>query len=182
MSLLSQLKESKNKLRGTTTSVRTPGGEIFNETRSASGEVITNKIGFGVGFVIDLKPDLQVTTVTPGLLMGSQDVTQDIKLLQINKVTDILSIGVQVDTFDEFNYHFFNALDLPEFNLIDVFENCCALIDRIKSKEGVVYVHCNAGVSRSASVVIAYLMKVERFSFIKAYNYLRSLRPSICKL
>jgi len=51
--------------------------------------------------------------------------------------------------------------------------------ERKKNSNAVFYVHCKAGKSRSATVVIAYLMKVEHWSLNKAYTYLKDLRPNI---
>lgn len=45
-------------------------------------------------------------------------------------------------------------------------------------QEGVVLVHCNAGVSRSSSVVIGYLMQREELSFEDAYSQVKLARPS----
>lgn len=46
-------------------------------------------------------------------------------------------------------------------------------------QDGVVLLHCNAGVSRSASIAIAYLMAKEKIPFEDAFNRVRSARPSI---
>jgi len=43
-----------------------------------------------------------------------------------------------------------------------------------------VAVHCFAGVSRSATIVIAYLMKYENYSFEKAIEHVFEARPVIC--
>jgi protein-tyrosine phosphatase len=43
-----------------------------------------------------------------------------------------------------------------------------------------VCVHCKAGVSRSATVVIAYLMKYEKMNWHEAIQRVRELRPIIC--
>ncbi|MEQ2214378.1 hypothetical protein XENOCAPTIV_004021 [Xenoophorus captivus] len=42
-----------------------------------------------------------------------------------------------------------------------------------------VLVHCQAGVSRSATVVIAYLMKHTLMTMTDAYKYVRSRRPVV---
>lgn len=42
-----------------------------------------------------------------------------------------------------------------------------------------VIVHCAAGISRSSSLVIAYLMIENRWSYEEAYNYVRSKRSII---
>lgn len=46
-------------------------------------------------------------------------------------------------------------------------------------QEGVVLVHCNAGVSRSSSIAIGYLMWREELSFEDAYSQVKMARPSI---
>jgi len=42
-----------------------------------------------------------------------------------------------------------------------------------------VFVHCQAGVSRSATVVIAYLMKHTLMTMTDAYKYVRGRRPVV---
>lgn len=47
----------------------------------------------------------------------------------------------------------------------------------LKKCDGNVLVHCSAGVSRSVSIVVAYLMKEKNMSYIKAIDYVRKRRP-----
>uniref|UniRef100_A0A2I3M085 Dual specificity phosphatase 19 n=1 Tax=Papio anubis TaxID=9555 RepID=A0A2I3M085_PAPAN len=49
-----------------------------------------------------------------------------------------------------------------------------------KNKDGVVLVHCNAGVSRAAAIVIGFLMNSEQTSFTSAFSLVKNARPSIC--
>uniref|UniRef100_A0A2K6TZY1 Dual specificity phosphatase 19 n=1 Tax=Saimiri boliviensis boliviensis TaxID=39432 RepID=A0A2K6TZY1_SAIBB len=49
-----------------------------------------------------------------------------------------------------------------------------------KHKDGVVLVHCNAGVSRAAAIVIGFLMNSEQTSFTSAFSVVKNARPSIC--
>ena len=46
-------------------------------------------------------------------------------------------------------------------------------------KGKIVYVHCKAGRGRSASIVIAYLMKYHGFSFDQAFAFVKKQRPQI---
>lgn len=46
------------------------------------------------------------------------------------------------------------------------------------SQDGVVLVHCNAGVSRCSSVVIGYLMLREKLPFQEAFSLVQAARPS----
>lgn len=42
-----------------------------------------------------------------------------------------------------------------------------------------VYVHCHAGISRSSTVVMAYLMKYHEMSYDEALGYVRQFRPAV---
>ena len=42
-----------------------------------------------------------------------------------------------------------------------------------------VLVHCQAGISRSPTIVIAYLMKKEKKEFQTVYNEVKAIRPII---
>lgn len=50
--------------------------------------------------------------------------------------------------------------------------------EKLQNKQKVL-VHCTAGVSRSASVVILYLMVYYNLTYDEAYNYVKSKRPII---
>jgi protein-tyrosine phosphatase len=47
-------------------------------------------------------------------------------------------------------------------------------------RKGGVLVHCFAGVSRSTSCVLAYLMKEKKMPFWEALNLVRQRRPIVC--
>lgn len=51
-----------------------------------------------------------------------------------------------------------------------------SLVDQVKSQNGKVLVHCQAGVSRSATICIAYLMATRRLRMEEAYKYVKSRR------
>jgi dual specificity MAP kinase phosphatase len=55
----------------------------------------------------------------------------------------------------------------------------CEWIDRARAGGGTVLVHCRVGVSRSATLVIAYVMQHAGLSLVDAYLLVRSRRLSV---
>lgn len=52
-------------------------------------------------------------------------------------------------------------------------------VEEARANNKVVLVHCMAGISRSVTITIAYLMKYHRMSTQRAYQYLKDMRPAI---
>lgn len=69
--------------------------------------------------------------------------------------------------------------DSRESNLIEYFDQVADTIERIRQEDGRSLVHCVAGVSRSVSLVLAYLMKYADMSLKNAFLHVRSIRPQI---
>ena len=69
--------------------------------------------------------------------------------------------------------------DVNHFNLSGYFEVSNKFMNDCKMKGGAVLVHCKLGISRSATFVIAYLIKCYRFTAKAALNYVRQKRKQI---
>ncbi|KAI0519439.1 dual specificity protein phosphatase 12 [Dendrobium catenatum] len=69
--------------------------------------------------------------------------------------------------------------DTEDENLLDYLDVCLDFIDRGR-KEGAVLVHCFAGVSRSAAIITAYLMRSEQRSQEDALESLRQSCEFVC--
>ncbi|XP_013880893.1 dual specificity protein phosphatase 19 [Austrofundulus limnaeus] len=175
---------SKNHLKKQSTRVTTVTGRKLLETRSDEGhveQVQELEEEPGCGFVEDKSLDLQVGAVRPFLLLASQDAAHDIDTLQRCKVSHVLNVAYGVSNLfpDQLVYKTLQILDLPDTEITSYLEECSSFIDQAREKDGVVLVHCNAGVSRSSSVVIGYLMLREGLTFDDAYSQVKQARPSI---
>ncbi|XP_061082833.1 dual specificity protein phosphatase 19-like [Conger conger] len=174
---------SKNNLRKQCTRVTTLGGRQIVETSDGSTvEIIDAQPGMGCGYVQDNSLDLQIGVIKPYLLLGSQDAAHDHGTLRTFKVSHILNVAYGVENAfpDLFVYKTLNILDVPETLITSYFQECSQFVDQAKAEKGVVLVHCNAGVSRSASIVIGYLMSKDGLDFEEAFATVKRARPSIC--
>lgn len=177
---------SKNRLKKQSTRVTTVTGKKLLERRSEGAEGEVEQVEEledenGCGFVEDTSLDLQVGVVRPFLLLASQDAAHDIDTLRRFKVSHVLNVAYGVTNLfpDQILYKTLQILDLPETHITSHLEECSSFIDQAREQDGVVMVHCNAGVSRSSSIVIGYLMLREGLSFDDAYNQVKLARPSI---
>ncbi|KAF9928595.1 tyrosine/serine/threonine protein phosphatase pps1 [Linnemannia zychae] len=58
-------------------------------------------------------------------------------------------------------------------------ENCVSFVDEARKNNTRVLIHCRVGVSRSATIVIAYLMAHYKMSLVNAYLMVRARRLSV---
>lgn len=78
--------------------------------------------------------------------------------------------------FDYFNVRVY---DDEKTNLLKHWDNTFKYISQVKNEGSKVLVHCKMGVSRSASVVIAYAMKAYDWSFTEALEHVKVNRNCI---
>ncbi|XP_066535577.1 dual specificity protein phosphatase family protein [Hoplias malabaricus] len=123
---------------------------------------------------LDLNP---VDEVWPGLYISNVAIAQNKTALKKLGITHILnaahlkqgSIGDQSYYGEEFVYYGIPAEDSSRFDLSVHFKPASDFIHKtLKKKNGKVLVHCIMGVSRSATLVLAYLMLRHRLTLRSA--------------
>lgn len=82
-------------------------------------------------------------------------------------------------TNEQFKYKVINVYDMPFVNLSKHFQECIDFIKDALDNGGAVLVHCFAGVSRSATIILAYLMQERGMSFLDAMSFVKRRRPII---
>lgn len=154
---------------------------IITDTLGKRYEVtngIKKELTDGTPFVIDEKPDMHIACIMPGLFLSSQDPAVNIEILEKYNIKHILSVGINLDLkFNGINYYHCELLDLPESDILLTIKRCISIID--KNRHENILVHCNAGVSRSPTVVISYLMASEHLSYDGAFEKVNSKRSCI---
>jgi len=163
------------------TLVRTLQGEVYRER--LVGQVIVRELVEKNPFIpIESAPDPEVCRITDdGIFLGSQDAAMNLKDLESNNITHILNVGTGIPNGfpQKFTYCNVEILDLDETTIVNYFPKCFSFIEDAISKRCGILIHCNAGVSRSASIVIGFLMENRGMSYQQAFDWVKTKRPKI---
>ncbi|XP_014484784.1 PREDICTED: dual specificity protein phosphatase 12-like isoform X3 [Dinoponera quadriceps] len=120
--------------------------------------------------------------IEPGLFLGNLTAAADIDWLKEVAITHILTVDscplprkIQ-DHLPNLITKYIQVTDMPREDLLTHFEDSYEFIDRALESNGRVLVHCYFGMSRSATVVIAYAMKKRESSFADAFHAVKAKR------
>jgi len=136
----------------------------------------------------EVKLETQIMSeVRPWLFLGSVGDALDRDRLQSNSVTHILNAAKECDSGSPLSDADFGGLVYKKLNLVDhsdepivgVFEEAFEFIEEAKRMRGKVLVHCQRGISRSATLVIAYIMKTEALTLESAFASVRAKRSIV---
>lgn len=126
---------------------------------------------------------LGVSQLLPSLyLCGASVVTpQTLTQLGINFVINVTSELPDTPLPPNSNilYLRINVLDSTHTDLSKHFDEVSDMIEEIRRNGGKTLIHCVAGVSRSATLCLAYLMKYGHMNFKDAFLHIKSIRPHI---
>jgi len=124
-----------------------------------------------------------MTYVIDKLYLGDVNDALNVEELRQSKgITHILTLErkpLSIESRNGFDYLFVHALDLDNFDLLSQFENCLEFIDVGRKADGAVLVHCYAGQSRSATVVIAYVMQALGLTLDEALKLVCRQKPDV---
>ena len=134
--------------------------------------------------------------ITDRVYLGNEIDSNEKKRLQIYGITHILVCGANLKQYypNDFIYKQILIEDRDDEDIAKYFEATYEFIeqavvntineqnkggDRGALKEGKVFVHCSRGVSRSAAIVIAYIMKKENMNYKEAFEFVKDKRNMI---
>ena len=115
--------------------------------------------------------------ITDNLWLGnykSANNTQNLKSKNINKILCVMTEKFPIyNKYDNLNQKIIKVSDIPTANIIKYFGESINFIEGNNN----VLVHCMQGASRSATIVIAYIMWKQKLSFENAFNFVNKKRP-----
>jgi len=153
-------------------------------------------LGSTAGFVVDTKPDPGLFEVIPGIFIGSQDAAGNYDGVEVVNdrtgaharfkgmkelgITHVVNAFSKERPHDAHGITYLNviALDVPETPLGSMTKLSNPFIHNALVENGKVLVHCNAGVSRSASIVAAFLIQHEGLNYNDALKAIRAVREA----
>lgn len=126
---------------------------------------------------------VSLNIIEPNFLLGNLSAATDISTIIKYKITHILTIDTcplprNVLELQYVTTKFIQLSDLPKEDLLKYMDETKQFIDEGLSK-GVVLVHCYYGVSRSATVVIAYIMQKYTLSYSEAFEKVKAKRSIV---
>ncbi|XP_067853615.1 dual specificity protein phosphatase 22-A [Heptranchias perlo] len=118
-----------------------------------------------------------MSKVLDGLYLGNIRDSQDKDNLVKNGVTHVLSIcHNSKPALEDMTYLCIAAADSSNQNLMQYFKECIKFIHECRMHGGGCIVHCLAGVSRSTTVVVAYLMTVTDYGWEECLSAVKAAR------
>ncbi|XP_036381455.1 dual specificity protein phosphatase 10 [Megalops cyprinoides] len=133
-----------------------------------------------------MTPDVEnaaISPILPFLFLGNERDAQDLDLLLHLNIGFVVNVTTHLPLYHLntglVRYKRLPATDNSRQNLRQYFEEVFEFIEEARDAGRGVLVHCQAGVSRSATIVIAYLMKHTLMTMMDAYKYVRGRRPVV---
>ncbi|EFA76097.1 putative protein tyrosine phosphatase [Heterostelium album PN500] len=192
MSFLNELKNNR-KLKNVDTVITNKDGtkHKVNITTGSRSELHSDDENApqSLGFVVDTKPDdqcyrcdLSEYNDSANLFIGSQDAAFNRQHLDHHGITRILNVGYGIANLyanDGIGYMNIDIYDDVDYNIYDHFSEAFQFLDLAISEQRSILIHCNAGISRSSTILIAYLMKRHHLTLEHAYSIVKKARPLI---
>ena len=103
---------------------------------------------------------------------------QEIKDIGINYV-----LNCAIECLESFptgvKYCHLKLNDMPSFKLIPHLEKATSFINQAQINNGIILVHCQLGISRSTSCVIAYMIKYMGYTAMSALDFIKKKRTQV---
>lgn len=121
----------------------------------------------------------ECSRISEHIYLGSEAVAKNREILRQHEITHVLNcVGFVCPEFfkGDLVYKTLWLQDRPSEDITSILYDVFDYFEDVREQGGRVLVHCCQGVSRSTSLVIAYLMWKQRQSFDDAFQYVKAAR------
>lgn len=94
-------------------------------------------------------------------------------------ITHVINVSEEISNYfpDDMDYLRISVSDTNDASLESYFGRALRFIEEADGSN--IFIHCFMGSSRSATIVVLYLMKYHKMSFSQAYLFLKNKRPVV---
>jgi hypothetical protein len=118
--------------------------------------------------------------IIDNIYLGSQKSGVDVNQLFESNIKYVLILGKGMrGNVDQIIYKTIEIDDSLEQNISNYIKEALDFIDESQRNNSNILVHCVSGISRSASIVIAYLMDKHKMNYDQAFSYVKTKRATI---
>ncbi|CAD8102813.1 unnamed protein product [Paramecium primaurelia] len=124
---------------------------------------------------------LENNLINGTLYLGDFYAALDKKWQQKHQLVAVLTVAkdLNIEPAQGIVHKVIDAIDDPSYDLSQHFQECYEFMS-IQLKRGPILVHCAAGVSRSAAIVIYFIMRSFKWSYVKSFQHVKAKRSVIC--
>jgi len=117
--------------------------------------------------------------IIDNIYLGNGNNAANINTLNKFKIDIIINVTQELDNYfeDKFEYYKFELLDEQNNNISNYFENCINIYKNNSNKN--IFIHCFMGSSRSAIMVLLYLIHIKNMTLKNSITFLKKKRDII---
>ena len=132
-------------------------------------------------FDVHVNVDYAYCQVMEGLFLGAEVGANSKLIFEKHNIKRVLSLGIAMEPAfpDKCDYMTISIEDSRNEDIYQFFENTYKYIDKAINDKAPIFVHCQAGISRSASAVIAYFIKKYKWTYLEALSFVSENRDFI---
>jgi protein-tyrosine phosphatase len=121
------------------------------------------------------------THIIDNIYLGNGNNAANLSSLENNNIEVIINITSELENYyndnSKFTYYKFSILDEKKNKISDYFNNFINTYNKHRDKN--ILIHCYMGASRSACLVLLYLIYEKKMSFEDANNFLKEKRTIV---
>ena len=119
--------------------------------------------------------------IIDNIYLGDSEAASNEDYLKKHNITAVVNCAIEhISNYKDLNFLELKLYDYEYQNLFPMFEIAYKFIkNNSRKKDNYILIHCMAGISRSTSLVVFYLMKEKKWDYDTSINYIIERRPIV---